>query len=63
MRINFHNFAHRIRGSGRGMRNSYRRASAEYLIDAVIAMWVGCGWLGQRFGPWFATVILQVNLT
>ena len=34
MRINFHNFAHRIPGAGRGMRNSYRRASAEYPIDA-----------------------------
>jgi hypothetical protein len=40
MRINSHNFAHRIPGSGGGMRNSYRRASAEYLIDAVIAIWV-----------------------
>ena len=63
MRINFHNFAHRNPESGRGMRNSYRRASAEYPIDAVIAIWGGCGSPGERFGPWFATVILQVNLT
>jgi len=41
MRINFHNFAHRNPESVRGMGNSYRRASAEYLIHAVIAIWVG----------------------
>ena len=63
MRINFHNFAHRIPGPVGGMRNSYRRASAKYLIDAVIAIWGGYGSPGGRFGPWFATTILQVNLT
>jgi hypothetical protein len=41
MRINFNNSGPPDPGSGRGMRNSYRRASAEYLIDAVIAIWAG----------------------
>ena len=62
MRINFHNFAHRNPESGRGMRNSYRRASAEYPIDAVIAIWVGADRRASALALGLR-LILQVNLT